>query len=83
MKELNKNTFGKYEDIVTVGEMSSTSIESCIKYTNPKEKELSMVFNFHHLKVDYDKGDKWTLMDFDFKKLKSLFKSWQEEFCIL
>ena len=59
--------------------MSSTSIESCIKYTNPKEKELSMVFNFHHLKVDYDKGDKWTLMDFDFKKLKSLFKSWQEE----
>lgn len=79
LKELNKNTFGKYEDIVTVGEMSSTSIESCIKYTNPKEKELSMVFNFHHLKVDYDKGDKWTLMDFDFKKLKSLFKSWQEE----
>ena len=79
LKELNKNTFGKYEDIVTVGEMSSTSIESCIKYTNPKEKELSMVFNFHHLKVDYDNGDKWTLMDFDFKKLKSLFKSWQEE----
>ncbi|WP_159150161.1 alpha,alpha-phosphotrehalase, partial [Clostridium neonatale] len=79
LKELNKNTFGKYEDMVTVGEMSSTSIESCIKYTNPKEKELSMVFNFHHLKVDYDKGDKWTLMDFDFKKLKSLFKSWQEE----
>lgn len=79
LKELNKNTFGKYEDIVTVGEMSSTSIESCIKYTNPEEKELSMVFNFHHLKVDYDKGDKWTLMDFDFKKLKSLFKSWQEE----
>ena len=79
LKELNKNTFGKYEDIVTVGEVSSTSIESCIKYTNPKEKELSMVFNFHHLKVDYDKGDKWTLMDFDFKKLKSLFKSWQEE----
>ncbi|CAI3721868.1 Trehalose-6-phosphate hydrolase [Clostridium neonatale] len=79
LKELNKNTFGKYEDMVTVGEMSSTSIESCIKYTNAKEKELSMVFNFHHLKVDYDKGDKWTLMDFDFKKLKSLFKSWQEE----
>ena len=62
---------------VTVGEMSSTTIENCIRYSNPKEKELSMVFNFHHLKVDYDKGDKWTLMDFDFKMLKSLFKEWQ------
>ncbi len=70
LKELNKNTFGKYKDVVTVGEMSSTSIDSCIKYSNPEEKELSMVFNFHHLKVDYENGDKWTLMDFDFMMLQ-------------
>ncbi|EDT76439.1 alpha,alpha-phosphotrehalase [Clostridium butyricum] len=77
LKELNENTFGKYEDIVTVGEMSSTTIENCVRYSNPEEKELSMVFNFHHLKVDYKNGDKWTLMDFDFKELKKLFKNWQ------
>ncbi|HBJ2622069.1 alpha,alpha-phosphotrehalase [Clostridium botulinum] len=78
LKELNNNTFGKYNDIITVGEMSSTTIDNCIKYSNPNEKELSMVFNFHHLKVDYDNGDKWTLMNFDFKLLKSIFKEWQE-----
>ena len=78
LKELNKNTFGKYDDIVTVGEMSSTSIDNCIKYSNPNEKELSMVFNFHHLKVDYKDGDKWTLMDFDFMMLKKIFEDWQE-----
>ena len=77
LKELNKNTFGKYDNIVTVGEMSSTSIENCIKYSNPKENELSMVFNFHHLKVDYKDGDKWTLMDFDFMMLKKIFEDWQ------
>ncbi|NAS19045.1 alpha,alpha-phosphotrehalase [Clostridium butyricum] len=77
LKELNENTFGKYEDIVTVGEMSSTTIENCVRYSNPEEKELSMVFNFHHLKVDYKNGDKWTLMDFDFKELKKIFKDWQ------
>lgn len=77
LKELNENTFGKYEDIVTVGEMSSTTIENCVRYSNPEEKELSMVFNFHHLKVDYKNGDKWTLMDFDFNQLKKLFKDWQ------
>lgn len=78
LKGLNANTFGKHDDIITVGEMSSTTIDNCIRYSNPEEKELSMVFNFHHLKVDYKNGDKWTLMDFDFKQLKSLFKEWQE-----
>lgn len=79
LKELNENSFGKYDDVITVGEMSSTSIENCIKYSNEKEKELSMTFNFHHLKVDYKNGDKWSLMDFDFVKLKELFKDWQTE----
>lgn len=77
LKELNRETFGKFEDIITVGEMSSTTIDNCIQYSNPEENELSMVFNFHHLKVDYKDGDKWTLIDFDFKKLKEVFNSWQ------
>lgn len=77
LKELNKETFGRNEDIITVGEMSSTTIDNCNKYSNPEEKELSMVFNFHHLKVDYKDGDKWTLMDFNFNQLKEIFNSWQ------
>ena len=79
LKELNKNTFGKLNDVVTVGEMSSTDVENCIKYSNPNEKELSMVFSFHHLKVDYKDGDKWSLMDFDFLKLKQILNHWQVE----
>lgn len=78
LKELNKETFGKYDDIITVGEMSSTTIDQCIRYTNPKEKELSMVFNFHHLKIDYKDGEKWSLMDFDFGELKNILDSWQK-----
>lgn len=78
LKELNKKSFGKHSDVITVGEMSSTSVDNCIRYSNPDEHELSMVFNFHHLKVDYKDGDKWTLMPFDFKMLKDIFKEWQE-----
>lgn len=77
LKELNEKTFGKYDDSITVGEMSSTNIENCLRYSNPDEKELSMVFNFHHLKVDYVNGDKWNLKDFDFMELKALFEQWQ------
>lgn len=65
------------EDFVTVGEMSSTSVEHCIRYSAPEEKELSMCFNFHHLKVDYKDGDKWALMPADYQKLKELFIEWQ------
>ena len=36
-----------------------------------------MVFNFHHLKVDYKDGDKWSLMPADISALKKLFETWQ------
>lgn len=65
------------QDMITVGEMSSTNLENCIKYSNPKRKELSMVFNFHHLKVDYKDENKWEIENTDYKKLKSIFKKWQ------
>lgn len=75
LKELVHDT--GIEDMVTVGEMSSTSLENCIRYSNPQEKELSMCFNFHHLKVDYKNGNKWELMEPDIPALKELFESWQ------
>lgn len=75
LKELVKDA--GIEDFVTVGEMSSTSLEHCIRYSSPKEKELSMCFHFHHLKVDYKDGDKWALMAPDYQKLKELFVKWQ------
>ncbi|WP_195972641.1 alpha,alpha-phosphotrehalase [Clostridium thermobutyricum] len=77
IKELNEKTFGRFKDVITVGEMSSTNIKNCIKYTNPKEKELSMVFNFHHLKVDYKYGNKWSDDKFNFLELKDIFDNWQ------
>lgn len=78
IQELNKETFGKYEDIVTVGEMSSTTVENGVKYSNPERNELSMIFSFHHLKVDYKDGEKWSTMPFDFIELKKILHEWQE-----
>ncbi|MGA4721572.1 alpha,alpha-phosphotrehalase [Fictibacillus nanhaiensis] len=78
MQEMNKEVFSKY-DVLTVGEMSSTTIDNCIKYTNPERNELSMTFNFHHLKVDYPNGEKWSIADFDFQKLKEILSTWQVE----
>ncbi|MEZ7570305.1 alpha,alpha-phosphotrehalase [Streptococcus anginosus] len=76
---LNEATFGQADSFITVGEMSATTIESCILYTDPARHELSMAFNFHHLKVDYENGQKWSLKKFDFEELKRLFHTWGKE----
>ncbi|EGG35161.1 alpha,alpha-phosphotrehalase [Paenibacillus sp. HGF5] len=76
IKELNEKVFKPY-NLVTVGEMSSTTLEHCIRYSNPKENEFSMTFNFHHLKVDYPNGQKWELKPYDFEELKRVLSDWQ------
>ena len=76
LKELTRDT--GIDTMITVGEMSSTTLENCIRYSNPSEKELSMVFNFHHLKIDYKDGAKWALQEPDIMALKNLFVVWQE-----
>lgn len=77
LNEMNRNTFGDKEGFMTVGEMSSTTLEHCINYTREDHHELSSVFNFHHLKVDYKDGEKWTKMPFDFIELKRILFEWQ------
>ncbi|MDP4099038.1 alpha,alpha-phosphotrehalase [Paenibacillus sp. P96] len=76
VKELHEKIFAPHH-MVTVGEMSSTTLENCIRYSNPDEKEFSMTFNFHHLKVDYPNNNKWELMPYDFEQLKKLLSQWQ------
>ena len=78
LRELNAATFGTDAEIITVGEMSSTSMENCYQYGNGDGKELSMVFSFHHLKVDFMGNEKWVLVPADFQKLKNILFSWQK-----
>ena len=79
LRMMNQATFGTEDSFMTVGEMSSTTMENCVLYSSPDRQELSMTFNFHHLKVDYKDGQKWTLFPFDFEELKSLYHSWGKE----
>ena len=78
LRELNRESFGRDKEIITVGEMSSTSMENCFRYAGEDGRELTMVFSFHHLKVDFAGNDKWVLLPPDFPKLRQLLFSWQE-----
>ncbi|MBG9982378.1 alpha,alpha-phosphotrehalase [Aerococcaceae bacterium DSM 111020] len=78
VQELNQATYGKNSELITVGEMSSTDVPNGIQYTNPERNELDMIFSFHHLKVDYEEGEKWSNPEFDFLSLKAILNEWQE-----
>jgi len=77
LQEMSRDVFTP-RNLMTVGEMSSTSLENCQQYAALDGRELSMTFNFHHLKVDYPNGEKWTLAKPDYVVLKTLFSHWQQ-----
>ena len=77
LQEFSRDVF-KPLGLMTVGEMSSTKLEHCRRYAANDGSELSMTFNFHHLKVDYPNGEKWTDAPPDFVQLKEIFREWQQ-----
>lgn len=77
MQDLSAQVF-QPRGLMTVGEMSSTSLDNCQQYANLDGSELSMTFNFHHLKVDYPNGEKWTYAAPDYVELKAIFNYWQQ-----
>lgn len=77
LQEMSRDVF-QPRGLMTVGEMSSTRLEHCQRYAALGGDELSMTFNFHHLKVDYLNGDKWSLMPPDRVELKQIFNQWQQ-----
>jgi len=77
LQEMSREVFQPRE-LMTVGEMSSTSLANCKRYGALDGSELSMTFNFHHLKVDYPNGEKWVLARPDYAALKALFRHWQQ-----
>ncbi|GAB2501765.1 Trehalose-6-phosphate hydrolase [Corynebacterium atrinae] len=78
LHELNEASFGAIPEHITVGEMSSTTIDRCVSYSRPDNRELDMVFSFHHLKVDYPEGQKWALAPFEPMALAHKLNEWAE-----
>ncbi|MDE9535853.1 alpha,alpha-phosphotrehalase [Xenorhabdus bovienii] len=77
LQEMSRDVF-QPKGLMTVGEMSSTALEHCLRYSALDSSALSMTFNFHHLKVDYPNGEKWTLAKPDYIALKKIFSTWQQ-----
>lgn len=77
IKEMNAATFGK-ANLLTVGEAWRADIEKAQQYSNPDGSELSMVFQFEHMKLDKQpKTPKWDVTGLRFQELKEVLSKWQ------
>lgn len=77
IREMNKATFGK-RNALTVGECWDVDIDIAKEYSNPDGSEFSMIFQFDHMKIDWDETiGKWKQHSLDFVKLKKVLSDWQ------
>lgn len=79
LQEMNKATFGK-RDVLTVGETWGATPEIAKMYSAPNRNEVSMVFQFEHITLDWDEEHgKWRPKELDLVKLKETLAKWQVE----
>lgn len=78
LSELRANSFGKYSDVVTVGETGSADLANAMRYTNPDTKELDMIFQFELMNLDGIRNGDWQQRPVDLLEYKRIVKKWQE-----
>ncbi|MGR5397567.1 glycoside hydrolase family 13 protein [Vibrio harveyi] len=78
LQQMNKETFGG-KDVLTVGETWGAMPEIAKLYSAPERHELSMVFQFEHITLTWQGGDKWQPIPLDLKEFKDVLTKWQVE----
>ena len=76
IQEMYEEVLSKY-DCMTVGETPGATVEDGILYTDPKRKELNMIFTFEHMDLDGGSGGKWDLKPLKLTELKQVLSKWQ------
>ncbi|WP_308799399.1 glycoside hydrolase family 13 protein [Agromyces silvae] len=80
LQEMHREVFdGRADNVLTVGEMVDVTPEKARLYTDPRRRELDMVFHFDHVGLDHGPGGKFTAGMLDLVALKRVFARWQEE----
>ncbi|OAJ95146.1 glycoside hydrolase family 13 protein [Vibrio bivalvicida] len=78
LKQMNQATFGN-KDLLTVGETWGATPDIAKLYSDPERQELSMVFQFEHITLTWQNGDKWQPIPLDLNTFKQVLTKWQVE----
>ncbi|MFG1172864.1 alpha-glucosidase [Erwiniaceae bacterium CAU 1747] len=77
LHQMNRATFGP-RGSVTVGETWSATPEDALLYSAEEREELTMVFQFEHIRLFWDEQyGKWCNQPFDLLRFKAVIDKWQ------
>jgi oligo-1,6-glucosidase len=79
LQEMHREVFtGRTGQLLTVGEMPGVTVEEAILFTDPARAEVDMVFQFEHVALDQEDGNKWRPKKLKLTELKRTMGRWQE-----
>lgn len=78
LQKMNQATFGD-KNLLTVGETWGATPEIAKLYSDPARHELSMVFQFEHITLTWEEGEKWRPIPLDLRQFKQVLTKWQIE----
>jgi oligo-1,6-glucosidase len=77
LQEMYREVFaGRPGHVLTVGEMPDVTIDQAALFTAPERRELDMVFQFEHVRLDQG-AHKYDLLPFTLPDLKRSMAAWQ------
>ncbi|WP_034285784.1 alpha-glucosidase [Schaalia suimastitidis] len=78
MQEMRREVFDYYPDRVffTVGETPGATLADAQLSTDPRRKELDMIFQFEHMEFDATHGDKFTPCALPLAQMKKSLARW-------
>lgn len=79
LHEMHLEVFaGRDKPLLTVGEMPGVTVEDAVLFTDPARREVDMVFQFEHVALDQEDGNKWRPKKLRLTDLKKSLGRWQE-----
>lgn len=76
LREMNEETLSHY-DAMSVGEMPGVTPEEAVRFTDPDNREVNMVFQFESMDIDSGEGGKWNVKPWRLADLKAVTSKWQ------
>jgi oligo-1,6-glucosidase len=78
LQELHAEVIARLDKVLlTVGEMPGVTVEEAAQFTDPRNRELDMVFQFEHVNLDYGPGGKFDVLPLRLVDLKTSLGRWQ------
>ena len=65
------------DELVWIGEMPGVTVDEAVRYTNPANGEVDMVFQFEHVGVDHGPGGRFDVRPLPLRDLKASLGRWQ------